>query len=57
MTETDPIEDERPWYADDDFDDDGGYEDNTCPFCYGTGQDWDLTPCDYCDGEGYLWLR
>lgn len=57
MTETDPIEDERPWYADDDFDDDGGYEDNTCPFCYGTGQDWDLTPCDYCDGEGYLWWR
>jgi len=29
--------------------------DLTCPTCHGTGQDWDLTPCGKCDGEGYLW--
>jgi len=51
MQPNDPLEDERPWYADDD----DGYEDTTCPVCNGTGQDWDMTPCDYCDGEGYLW--
>lgn len=39
-----------------DFDDDHGYA--TCPECDGTGDNkWDdgITPCDYCNGEGYLW--
>lgn len=41
---------------DDDCDDDEGPP--TCPHCSGTGGNpWDdgITPCEYCDGEGYEW--
>lgn len=37
--------------------DDDWHEIPICKFCHGTGQDWDLTPCIKCDGEGYMyWL-
>ena len=37
------------------LEDDG--ERKTCQACNGTGQGWDLTPCQECDGEGfYYWL-
>ena len=35
-----------------------GEEDLTCPHCSGTGGeplDDGITPCEYCDGEGYLY--
>lgn len=42
------------------FDENGEWHrdaDTTCQACAGTGQDWDLTPCPECDGEGfYYWL-
>lgn len=41
------------------FDDgDRSGDDRTCPACSGTGGDPMndyILPCEYCDGEGYLW--
>lgn len=54
------FEDDEPW-NDDDEDLDINYADwvdseqPLCEHCSGTGQDWDLTPCPFCDGEGYKW--
>lgn len=58
------IESERlhaeAFYADD-FDGWDGEQherDLTCPHCSGTGGDpWNdgITPCEFCDGEGYEW--
>lgn len=41
---------------DDDFDDDDVMR-FTCSACAGTGQDWDLTPCQECDGEGFYYWK
>lgn len=44
---------------DDDWDWDDDYvRSATCPVCLGSGGDpWNdgVTPCEYCDGEGYEW--
>jgi hypothetical protein len=37
------------------YDDPDDYEAHACPYCHGTGQDWDYMPCGHCDGEGYEW--
>lgn len=44
------------YQADDDFDDDEVMQ-FTCSACAGTGQDWDLTPCQECDGEGFYYWK
>lgn len=41
--------------SDDELDDFADSEDRICPYCHGTGQDWDLTTCEECDGECYAW--
>lgn len=43
-------------YQTDDFDDDDVMQ-FTCSACAGTGQDWDLTPCQECDGEGFYYWK
>lgn len=40
----------------DDFEDDV-FMQFTCSACAGTGQDWDLTPCQECDGEGFYYWK
>jgi DnaJ-class molecular chaperone len=43
---------------DDWFDGQDEEPNNTCPNCHGTGgepYDDGITPCEKCDGEGYLW--
>mgnify|MGYP001168822963 CR=1 FL=1 len=51
-------EDDCTCYVDDTDLGDDGEEDLTCPHCSGTGGeplDDGITPCEYCDGEGYLY--
>lgn len=41
-----------------DYDEDESPRDLTCTHCSGTGGDpWNdgITPCEFCDGEGYEW--
>lgn len=58
------MNEQEPRVIDDDASQDDGYDEDgfplnrTCPHCNGTGGDpWNdgITPCEYCDGEGYLW--
>lgn len=50
-----PGHDGNPFATDDGWE---GDEIPICEYCHGTGQDWDLTPCGECDGEGYqYWLQ
>lgn len=52
--DVDAFEEDMSWLQAADFDDDPSVPD--CPICGGTG--WDIdAPCDYCDGEGYLWWQ
>lgn len=58
MWYTRTAEDECACHVDDKDLGDDGEEDLTCPHCSGTGGeplDDGITPCEYCDGEGYLW--
>lgn len=45
---------------DDDWDGEFEPRDATCSHCSGTGGDpWNdgITPCEFCDGEGYRWWQ
>lgn len=48
---------EQQWFEENE---EGGLyddHDHTCQACNGTGQDWDLTPCQECDGEGFYYWK